>query len=86
MKNKLSNPFSNSDVYQMFFYSNQLHSKKVILCYPSCEDRDNAILNFDNESFKIQKIYACFVTLTGNSSIEFKRNIISFIEKVLSVL
>lgn len=42
MKNKTSKPFSNADVYQMFFYANQLHSKRVILCYPSSEEQDNA--------------------------------------------
>lgn len=86
MKNKTSKPFSNADVYQMFFYANQLHSKKVILCYPSSESKGNATLRFDNESFSLRKLYASYINIAGNTSKEFKKNIYDFIENVRSIL
>lgn len=66
MKNKTSKPFSNADVYQMFFYANQLQSKKVILCYPSGRNVSNAVLKFDNENFSIPKIYAAYINIAGD--------------------
>lgn len=86
MKNKTSRPFSNSDVYQMFFYANQLKSRKVILCYPASEDIGNATLKFDNENFSIRKIYATYINIAGDTSQDFKNNIYSFIDKVKSLL
>ncbi|MCI8660935.1 MAG: hypothetical protein HFG54_11960 [Lachnospiraceae bacterium] len=86
MKNKTSKPFTNADVYQMFFYANQLQSRKVILCYPSCEDRNNARLRFDNESFSLKKIDGIYINLAGDTSAEFKENINRFINKVMAVL
>lgn len=86
MKNKTSKPFSNADVYQMFFYANQLYCKKVILCYPSNKKTGNARLTFDNDSFSIRKIYAVYVNIAGNSSKEFKNNIYEFIDGVRALL
>lgn len=86
MKNKTSKPFSNADVYQMFFYANQLQSKKVILCYPASEDKSNATLRFDSDNFSLHKLYASYINIAGNTSKEFKRNINDFIEKVRSLL
>ena len=86
MKNKTSKPFSNDDVYQMFFYANQLHSKKVILCYPASSKTANATLRFDNESFSLHKLYAAYINIAGNTSREFKQNIMEFIENVGSLL
>lgn len=86
MKNKISKPFSNADVYQMFFYANQLSSKKIILCYPSSENVSNAVLKFDNDAFSVKKIYAAYINISGDTSKEFKANIYSFIEKVKSLL
>lgn len=86
MKNKTSKPFSNADVYQMFFYANQLYSKKVILCYPANKKIMNARLTFDNDSFSIRKLYAAYVNIAGNTSKEFKNNINEFIESVRSLL
>lgn len=86
MKNKTSKPFSNADVYQMFFYANQLHSKKVILCYPACENRENALLKFDNESFSLRKIHGVYINIAGNTSKEFKENIYLFVDKVKGLM
>lgn len=86
MKNKTSKPFSNADVYQMFFYANQLNSKKIILCYPSSENDSNAVLKFDNDVFSVKKIYATYINITGETSKDFKENIYSFIEKVRCLL
>lgn len=86
MKNKTSKPFSNADVYQMFFYANQLHSKKIILCYPCSDYTSNAVLKFDKESFSVRKIYATYINIAGDTSKEFKENIYSFIERVRSLL
>lgn len=86
MKNKASAPFSSMDVYQMFFYANQLHSKKAILCYPCGNDISNGVLKFDNEMFLIKKIYATYINISGDTSKEFKNNIYSFIENVENLL
>lgn len=86
MKNKTSKPFSNPDVYQMFFYANQLHSKKAILCYPSSSDTNNLILKFDNETFSIKKIYATYINIAGNTSVDFKKNIYEFIDNIKNIL
>ena len=86
MKNKISRPFNNADVYQMLFYANQLYSKKVILCYPSSVPTEVAVLKFDNDSFSLKRIYATFLNITGDSSVEFKNNINTFIEEVKSLL
>lgn len=86
MKNKTSKPFSNADVYQMFFYANQLKSKKVILCYPASKNISNALLSFENEDFSIRKIYAAYINIAGDTSKDFKNNIYSFIENVKNLL
>lgn len=86
MKNKTSKPFSNADVYQMFFYANQLNSKKVILCYPSNKRTANGKLNFDNDTFAIRKLYASYVNIAGDTSKEFKSNIFEFIDNVKALL
>ncbi len=86
MKNKVSMPFNNADVYQMFFYANQLNCKKVILCYPSSKDRQNARLSFGNESFFLKRLEAVYINIAGDTALEFKNNIINFIEKVKSLL
>lgn len=86
MKNKTSKPFSNADVYQMFFYANQLKSKKIILCYPASDNISNALLKFENEDFPIRKIYAVYINIAGDTSRDFKNNVYSFIEKVKSLL
>lgn len=86
MKNKTSKPFSNADVYQMFFYANQLRSKKIILCYPCGKDTDNAVLEFDNDAFLVKKIYGAYINISGDTSKEFKANIYSFIEKIRNLL
>lgn len=86
MKNKTSKPFSNADVYQMFFYANQLKCKKVILCYPSSCSVENAVLKFENEDFLIKKLYATYINIAGNTANEFKRNIFEFIDKVKNLL
>lgn len=86
VKNKTSKPFSNADVYQMFFYANQLNSKKIILCYPSSEEVGNAVLKFDNDTFSVKKIYAAYINISGDTSKDFRENIYSFIEKVRSLL
>ena len=86
MKNKTSKPFSNADVYQMFFYANQLNSKKVILCYPSNKRTANGKLSFDNDTFAIRKLYASYVNIAGDTSKEFKSNIFEFIDNVKALL
>lgn len=86
MKNKTSNPFSNADVYQMLFYAGVLKSKKVILCYPSAEDRKPAVLQFDYEGLPLKKLHAVSINLSGNRSEEFKENLLRFIEQVNGVI
>lgn len=86
MKNKTSSPFTNADVYQMFFYANQLYCKKVILCYPSNSNKDSIVLKFQNENFGLRKIHASYINIGGNTSKEFKNNIYSFIEKIRNLL
>lgn len=86
VKNKTSQPFSNPDVYQMIFYAQMLHSKKVILCYPSNYNRESCALRFSDEKFFLQKIYASYINLVGETAKEFKDNIFSFIYRVECLL
>ena len=86
MKNKTSRPFDNADVFQMFFYANQLNSKKIILCYPSNCEKENAVLAFNNDTFNIKKIYASYINITGDTAKDFKENICSFINKIKLLL
>lgn len=82
MKNKTKAPFTNADVYQMFFYANQLKSKKVVLCYPSVVNQDNAHLKFNNEKLFLKRIDAVYINIAGETSKDFKNNINEFISKV----
>lgn len=86
VKNKTSQPFSNPDIYQMIFYAQMLHSKKVILCYPSSYNKENCALRFSDEKFFLQKIYASYINLAGETAKEFKDNIFSFIYRVECLL
>jgi 5-methylcytosine-specific restriction enzyme subunit McrC len=82
MKNKISDPFHNPDVYQMVFYCEMLNCKKVILCYPSNCDKKSSILFFEDEKFYLQKIYAAYMNLAGNSARDFKENIKKFVVSI----
>jgi len=86
MKNKISLPFHNPDVYQMAFYGQMLNCKKIILCYPSSENSKSKALRFTNEKFFLQKLYAAYINLAGNSAKEFKENIFSFVYRVECLL
>jgi len=86
MKNKTSLPFHNPDVYQMAFYGQMLNCKKIILCYPSNENSQSKALRFTNEKFFLQKLYATYMNLAGNSSKEFKDNILSFVYRIECLL
>lgn len=86
MKNKTSLPFHNPDIYQMAFYGQMLNCKKIILCYPTNEDRKSAALRFTDEKFFLQKVYAAFMNLAGNTAQEFKANIMSFVFKIECLL
>lgn len=86
MKNKTSKPFENPDVYEMSFYAQMLRTKKVILCYPSSGQKAKSVLRFINEQYYLQKIYAVYINLLGNSAREFKENIRTFILNVEELL
>lgn len=86
MKNKTSSPFHNPDVYQMSFYSQMLSCKKVILCYPAGYDKPSCALRFVDENFHLQKIYAAYMNIAGNTAAEFKNNINSFVLKIECLL
>lgn len=79
MKNKVSKPFENPDIYEMSFYAQMLHTKKVILCYPSSGYKESSILRFTDERYYLQKAYAVHMNLIGNTAKEFKDNIQKFI-------
>lgn len=86
MKNKTSLPFHNPDIYQMAFYGQMLNCKKIILCYPSSQNRKSIALRFTDEKFFLQKVYAAFMNLAGNTSSEFKNNIMSFVFRIECLL
>jgi len=86
MKNKVSLPFHNNDVYQMAFYGQMLSCRKIILCYPSNERRNNVALRFNDEKFFLHRIYGTYMNLSGNSAKEFKDNILNFVYKIESLL
>lgn len=86
MKNKTSLPFHNDDIYQMAFYGQMLSCKKIILCYPGNENRQNTVLRFNDEKFFLHKIYGSYMNLAGNSAKEFKNNIASFVYRVECLL
>lgn len=86
MKNKTSSPFSNDDIYQMLFYATQLHSKRIILCYPSSSILPISKLNFIENVFPVKYIFAAYLNIAGNSSFEFKQNIQKFIDDVRNLI
>ena len=86
MKNKTSLPFHNPDIYQMAFYGQMLNCKKIILCYPSSQNRKSIALRFTDEKFFLQKVYAAFMNFAGNTSSEFKNNIMSFVFRIECLL
>ena len=86
MKNKTSLPFHNPDIYQMAFYGQMLNCKKIILCYPSSQNRKSIAPRFTDEKFFLQKVYAAFMNLAGNTSSEFKNNIMSFVFRIECLL
>lgn len=86
MKNKTALPFHNPDVYQMAFYGQMLNCKKIILCYPSNKNARSTALRFNDEKFFLQKVYAAYMNLAGNSAREFKENILSFVYRIECLL
>lgn len=86
MKNKTALPFHNPDVYQMAFYGQMLNCKKIILCYPSNRNARSTALRFNDEKFFLQKVYAAYMNLAGNSAREFKENILSFVYRIECLL
>lgn len=86
MKNKTSHPFNNDDIYQMAFYGQMLSCKKIVLCYPSNENRCNIVLRFTDEKFFLNKIYGSYMNLAGNSAKEFRDNIASFVYRIECLL
>lgn len=86
MKNKTSLPFNNDDIYQMAFYGQMLSCKKIILCYPSNDNRSNTALMFNDERFFLHKIYAAYMNLAGSTAKEFKDNIASFVHRIENLL
>lgn len=85
-KNKTSEPFKNQDVFQMLFYASILNSSKVILCYPSIIAKPIAMLQIDSDDLKLSTIYASFINITGESSIQFSRDIHMFISDIFSCI
>lgn len=86
MKNKISDAFHNPDVYQMVFYCEMLSCNKVILCYPSNIIKESEILFFEDDKFHLQKIYAVYMNLVGNSAKDFKKNIKDFVSKIEKII
>ena len=60
--------------------------KKVILCYPAGYDKPSCALRFVDENFHLQKIYAAYMNIAGNTAAEFKNNINSFVLKIECLL
>lgn len=86
MKNKTSQPFQNEDVYQMAFYGQMLSCKKIILCYPSSEEKETIALRFRDEKFSLSRIYGAYMNISGNTAKEFKQNIASFLYRIECLL
>ena len=86
VKNKISSPFQNDDIYQMSFYGQLLSCRKAILCYPSNEDRENIALSFNDERLFLTNVYGAYMNLAGNSAKEFRKNIASFVYRVECLL
>ena len=82
MKNKTSEPFHNSDIYQMAFYGQMLKTKKILLCYPSSGKRTAEVFFFDDPHFYLHKIRAVFFNMLGNTAGEFKKNIRDFVNAI----
>ena len=86
VKNKMPNIFSNSDIYQIEFYSVLLDATKLILVYPSTEIKGVKILELSSTSFKINRIYAVHIKITGNESNHFAKNIKTFCQEIIEIL
>lgn len=85
-KNKFSSVFGNADVYQMLFYSHMLNAKKIVLCYPSVENKHKDVLRIESDNFITDKIYGVYINIAVEEKEAFVEAINQFIEDVYSCL
>lgn len=81
-KNKFSSIFGNADVYQMLFYSHMLNAKKIVLCYPSVENKQRDVLHIDSDNFITDKIHGVYINIAVEEKEAFVEAINQFIEDV----
>ncbi|MDR4225667.1 hypothetical protein FO478_15320, partial [Heyndrickxia coagulans DSM 1 = ATCC 7050] len=85
-KNKFSSVFGNADVYQMLFYSHMLSAKKIVLCYPSVENKHKDVLRIESDNFITDKIYGVYINIAVEEKEAFVEAINRFIDDVYSCL
>ncbi|MDL5041590.1 5-methylcytosine restriction system specificity protein McrC [Heyndrickxia coagulans] len=85
-KNKFSSIFVNSDVYQMLFYSHMLNAKKIVLCYPSVENKQREVLRIESDNFITNRIYGVYLNIAVKEKEAFVEAINQFIEDVYSCM
>jgi 5-methylcytosine-specific restriction enzyme subunit McrC len=85
-KNKFSGSFSNADVYQMIFYAHMLNAKKIVLCYPSVENKNKDTLQIQSDAFITDKIYGVYINIAVEEKEAFAEAINQFIEDVFSCI
>ncbi|MEK4654396.1 5-methylcytosine restriction system specificity protein McrC [Niallia sp. FSL W8-0954] len=85
-KNKFSSVFGNADVYQMLFYAHMLDAKKIVLCYPTVEDKPIDVLRIESNNFITDKIHGVYINIAVEEKEAFVEAINQFIEDVYSCL
>lgn len=86
VKNKAYGIFKNSDVYQIVTYAKLLHSKKVILLYPSFLNKRPEMLILNSDIFNPYIITSCFINIADKSGKDFLKSIKLFVDTVEKTL
>lgn len=86
VKNKAYSIFNNNDIYQIVTYASLLHSKKVVLLYPSFLNKRPETLILNSDIFNPYVITACFINIADKSGKDFLKSIKLFVDTVEKVL
>lgn len=82
VKNKARGEFKNADIYQILTYARLLHSKKILLLYPSFAKKYPEELVLNPEIFEASVITGCFVNIADSTGEKFLESINFFVEIV----
>lgn len=86
VKNKAYGTFKNADVYQVLTYAKILHSKKVLLLYPSFSRKNPESLVLNPEIFDPAVVYGCYINIADPTGEQFLKSIYFFVDTVERIL